>query len=75
MFVPDASLPSIRVESREHFVLYSNRDGISVLPLTGFGGCWLSEVLGRDAEVTIPHEAALNLMLEFYVSEKSPTLD
>jgi hypothetical protein len=75
MFVPDASLPTIRQESNKHFFLYPSASGFSVIPLTGFGGVWLSEITGRDADVTLTRDAAINLLLEFYSNESSPTLD
>lgn len=74
MFIPDASLPPVRKESAAHFYLYSTASGISVLPLTGFGGVWLSEVTGRDSDVTLTRDAAACLMIELY-TEESPTLD
>lgn len=75
MFIPDASLPPVRKESKDHFVLYSSQAGISVLPLTGFGGVWLSEITGKDQDVTLTPDAACCLLLELYAAESSPTLD
>lgn len=75
MFIPDASLPSIREEREDHFLFYPSPSGFQILPLTGFGGIWLSEITGKDAFVTLTPEAAANLMAEFYLNEQSPTLD
>jgi hypothetical protein len=75
MFIPDASLPPVRKEDSSHFLLYPTATGISILPLTGFGGVWMSEVLGKDSEVLVTRDAAACFMLELYAAESSPTLD